>query len=258
MSRRPISRLLVAVAALLAVATGQGCALETARLEVIEANSDLDPNRAQKHYLRGVKLLEHEKPVLAKKALQKAILADPNHGPAHNNLGLLYFDEGDLFQAANEFDRAIDLLPDQAEPINNLGLTLEQAGRLDEAVEMYMTALEMEPDSGMYLGNLARAQLRRGDPPAAARPLLERLLFVDTRPEWIEWAELQLHVLIKDETPTEAPSEGEPNEANAAEELLPIPQASEPRSDSSSGARPPAPPPPIIDLPRPADGDDEN
>ena len=130
----------------------------------------------------------------AARRLRAATAADPTYGPAHNNLGKLYYQDADLYRAAGEFQLAAKLMPEQPEPANNLGLVLESAGKFDEAVAQYERAVALAPDGPQYVGNLARARVRRGQGAgdATTRRLLERLVLVDDRPAWLEWARRQL------------------------------------------------------------------
>ena len=128
----------------------------------------------------------------AETLLKQALTADVTFGPAHNNLGKVYFHQREFYLAAWEFRYAMGLMPTQAEPKNNLGLVYEIVGKLDEAVEVYAQANDAAPDSADYLGNLARARIRRGDRDQEVREILTDLLFKETRPEWVEWAQLEI------------------------------------------------------------------
>ena len=136
----------------------------------------------------------------AERLLDEAIEADVGFGPARNNMGLLQFRRGNLYEAAWQFQTAIKLMPYQPEPRNNLGLVFERAGKLDDAVTEFAAAVELQPGNAEFLGNLVRSRVRRGDAGRAAseedrrvmRELLGELVLRETRPEWRQWAELQL------------------------------------------------------------------
>jgi Flp pilus assembly protein TadD len=131
----------------------------------------------------------------AEKLLKRALEADILFGPAHNNLGKVYFHQHKLYLAAWEFQYANKLMPNQPEPLNNLGLVFEAAGNIEQAVTCYTKAMGDEPDNPQFIGNLARAEVRRGDTGAAVDDLLRKLIQRDTRPEWVNWARerLELH-----------------------------------------------------------------
>lgn len=130
----------------------------------------------------------------AEKRLKQSLEADVLFGPAHNNLGKVYYHEHKFYLAAWEFQYATKLMPNQPEPLNNLGLVFEAAGQLDQAVTCYDKAMHAEPDNAQFIGNLARAQIRRGDSGAAVDALLHKLIERDTRPEWVNWARERLEL----------------------------------------------------------------
>lgn len=151
-----------------------------------------DTERARSENARGISLIEQEKWSEAESSLKEALDADVTFGPAHNNLGRVYFQERKLYQAAWEFQYAAKLMPFSPEPKSNLGLVLEETGKLDEAVKHYDEALTIEPANPQFIGNAVRARIRRGDRDSHTRALLQELVSVDNRPEWIEWARQQL------------------------------------------------------------------
>ena len=150
-------------------------------------------------------LIASEKFKEAQPILLKAIDADPSYGPAHNDLGLVYYHFGRLYDAAWEFEKASRLMPQSPEPKNNLGLIHEAAGKLPEAEVAYSQAYELAPDNVQYIGNLARIRVRRGERDAQTRHLLEQLVLSDSRPEWNQWAQRNLHLLFPQE-PAEGPT----------------------------------------------------
>ena len=159
---------------------------------LIKASRRADTETARQKTEAAVRAITEEELTAAENLLKQAIQADVAFGPAHNNLGLVYFRQGKLYLAAWEFEYAIKLMPNHPEPRNNLGLALETVRRFDEAVGHYQEAVDREPDNPELLGNLARARLRRGDPTAEVKQLLQNLLLRETRPEWVQWAEEEL------------------------------------------------------------------
>jgi Flp pilus assembly protein TadD len=152
------------------------------------ANTDgarADTDRAYQMILEG-------KYSAAEPALKEAVVFDPMYGPAHNDLGLVYFRLNRLYDAAWEFEDAAKLMPKQPQPENNLGLVLEQAEQLPEAIAAYTKAYHLEPSNPEYIGNLARAHVRLGDKDDETRRLLQELVLRDTRPDWSDWARVNL------------------------------------------------------------------
>ena len=161
-----------------------------------------DPTLARELNDRAFKLIGENKLGEAERILRESIAADAMFGPARNNLGLVYYQTDRLYEAAWEFENAIRLMPYQPEPRNNLGLVLEKAGKVSGAADAYAKAREMEPDNPEYIGNLARAKVRRGDRDAETRELLQELVMKDPRPNWNQWARMNLFKL---ERPTTQP-----------------------------------------------------
>ena len=176
-----------------AAALAAGCAsrvASTARpsYETIAPSPDRDRDAAAKAHADALKLIEKDRWPEAEAMLKRALSLDVMNGPAHNSLGHVYFHDGDYYQAAWEFQYASKLMPNRPEPRNNLGLVFEATGKLDEAIDSYEKAVEIEPDNPQFIGNEARARVRRGDARSVVRPLLTKLIAVDTRPPWRDWS----------------------------------------------------------------------
>jgi Flp pilus assembly protein TadD len=175
-----------------------GCAQQSKPAQAEYQTLAKDPTRdvalSAKEESEGLKLMDAGKWKEAEGTLKRSLAADVTNGPAHNNLGKVYWHLNQRYLAAWEFDYAAKLMPNQPEPKNNLGLVFEEAGKLDDAVTYYDQAEQLEPDNAQYIGNLARARIRRGDGDTV-RPLLERLVMRETRPEWLDWARERLSLM---------------------------------------------------------------
>lgn len=159
---------------------------------VVATPSGPDTAMARKLNDEAYGLIKQKKFTEAEPLLHKAVDADVMFGPARNNLGLVYFNLEKLYPAAWEFQNAIKLMPYQPEPRNNLGLVMERAGKNAQAAEAYEAARKMEPDNPMYIGNLARVKIRTGDRSEETKSLLQELVFKDSRPQWRDWAKMEL------------------------------------------------------------------
>lgn len=166
---------------------------QTARdYQTTAAEPHRDTDLARRDNETALELMAKEDYAGAEPLLRNALSEDVMFGPAHNNLGLVYFHQSRLYLAAWEFQYAAKLMPNQPEARNNLGLVFEAGGKLDQAIETYDQALKLEPDNAQFIGNDARARVRRGDRDKELRGLLERVVAVDTRPDWVQWARQQL------------------------------------------------------------------
>lgn len=195
--------------------------------ETLSVDPRHDTKQARAKSERGVEFMEKGHLDKAEKVLQEALVADVTYAPAHNNLGSLYLQRKEYYLAAWEFEYAIKLMRDRAEPYNNLGMVYEAVGRYEDAVQNYELACRNEPRSAEYLGNLARAQIRRGDEPDVVRPLLEYLIFLDTRPDWVGWAREYLALHNPKDQPAQADQPAEINKSTTPE-ILPTPSSKSP------------------------------
>ena len=196
---------------------------ETERV-VLDGNCDpANESASQKLLYEAERLLDHGKAIRAEKKLLEAITLNPDLGAAHNNLGLIYFSRRQLYEAAHAFNRAIVLMPTSGLPHNNLAMVLEEGGRFEEAIVHYEQAYAAEPLVPEFIGNLARARLRHGASCEDVEYLLRELVFLDTRADWIAWAndELALGGCLPCRTlPSTAPPESATPEATNADEDL--------------------------------------
>lgn len=162
---------------------------------IVKVDLRRNPTLARKLNAKAAVHLQREDFGKAEPLLRRALKADRTCAPAHNNLGLLYFSRFDLFRAALSFQEAMRFNPESPEPQNNLGLTFEAAGRPQSAVEHYHAAYELSPTDPQFLGNLIRARIRADEPVDSMREELRQLLFIERRPDWIEWIEEQLELV---------------------------------------------------------------
>ncbi|MEM9916311.1 MAG: tetratricopeptide repeat protein [Planctomycetota bacterium] len=192
MDRKLTTRVAIAFISL-GLLTGTGCASRGGdRYHVVQAHRQANHEAARAKSDAALEAIEVRDFDAAEQLLLDAIAANVGFGPAHNNLGKVYYEQGKLYLAAWEFEYAIKLMPHHPEPRNNLALVLETVRRFDESITHYEAALDLEPDNPELLGNLARAKLRRGDPPDEIKQLLMDLVLKDSRPEWIDWANNEL------------------------------------------------------------------
>jgi tetratricopeptide (TPR) repeat protein len=151
-----------------------------------------DSEAATKCNQLGFEAMTKGKIEKAEKYFKEALVKDIDFGPAHNNLGRLYFDQGKNYLAAWEFEYAIKVMPKRGEPYNNLGIVLEQVGKLEQAIDAYEMANLLCPNNNEVVGNLARIHWSKDKYSTRTRELLEQIIFIDSRPDWIAWAKEQV------------------------------------------------------------------
>jgi hypothetical protein len=180
--------------ALVVLVVSSGCAnsLFDRFGDVVDGEGPSFQRISKRHNDKGLTYFEKGKLAKAETHFVKAINSNPRSAAAHNNLGNMHLSRHELYQAAWEFQRASELAPNQPEPLINLGLVLEEAGRWDEASDYYRQALELDPNHPLAAGNLARSLIKSEADPAEIATLLRHVIFIDSRPEWVVWAEEQL------------------------------------------------------------------
>jgi Flp pilus assembly protein TadD len=179
----------------LLILAAAGCASgsKTApKYETVSANPRRDPESAAKLNQHGLEALAKGKFDKAEKHFKDALVKDVDFGPAHNNLGRLYFDQGKNYLAAWEFEYATRVMPKRGEPYNNIGMVMERVGKLDQAIEAYEMANHLSPNHPEVVGNLARVYWCHDKSNFRTRELLEQLVFIDCRGEWVSWAKEQV------------------------------------------------------------------
>lgn len=192
-------------------------------LESVVDQPDLARRRSDEQLRKGGAFIAQGKLVKAQQAFEKAIDLDPTSGEAHNNLGGLYLTRHELYLAAWEFERASELMPESHVPLINLGMVFEEAGQPDLAIDYYRHALAITPQNPTALGNLARVYIKEDGDPEMIRMMLQHLVFIDSRPDWIGWAEELLATRYRSDAPrTENAISELPNQApSSTREVLP-------------------------------------
>ena len=145
--------------------------------------------KAAKENSKGVHYLVEAKPEKAAIHFRKSAELDPALAAPHCNLGTILMGNHDLYRAAWEFERASELAPTDPIPLINLGLVQDEGGLLEEAADYYAQALELDPNNAFALGNLVRIRVKQEDDPLLIHQMLQHLIFIDSRPDWITWAE---------------------------------------------------------------------
>ncbi len=172
---------------------GAGCQSDflESRFDSVVEGDDLNNVSpvSTKHNNRGLRYFSKGKIAKAESHFQRALNSDPRSAAAHNNVGNMHLARRELYQAAWEFQRASELAPNRIEPLINLGLVHEEADRLEEAADYYRRALETSPNDPVAAGNLARTLIKLEADPSDVNALLRHLVFIDSRPDWVQWAE---------------------------------------------------------------------
>lgn len=227
--------------AMLSLVTFPGCfSLHKHNGKIVKVSLGRNPALARTLTNKAAVHLQRDEIALAEPLLFKAVRADRTYAPAHNNLGLAYFENFDLFRAALSFQEAMRLAPQSPEPQNNLGLTFEAAGRPQSAIEHYQAAHDLAPTEPEFLGNLLRARLRTDETPEMMRDELRQLLFIERRPDWIDWIEDQLE-LVSNPYFDRGPESPELGDLTGREDREPFDESKRVIYDGGPAATQPAP-----------------
>lgn len=130
---------------------------------------------AEAHNNLGNALRRMEDEEGARSAYEAALRLRPGYCEARNNLGALLQKLGDASAAEAAFRQAIGEAPDYLEPRENLAALCAVDGREAEALQWLGTVLRRDGQRRTALLQVARLQLKRGQP-AAAEGALQRLL----------------------------------------------------------------------------------
>lgn len=187
--------------------------------------------------------MSHGKLGKAETHFQKAAELSPSYAAPRNNLGYLCLAREELYFAAWHFERASELAPTSPEPFINLGLVYERAGQIGQAEECYRNACEISAINPSAVGNLARVLIKSDGDPMEIHQLLTHLKMIDTRPDWLDWADLllstrymegpeQLSATWASEPELNVPS---PKDSPNGQTLRPLPEIIRPQSIEEYG-----------------------
>jgi len=208
--------------------TAMGCShlshAERQDYKTVPDDPSRNPDLAQHLNTRAITQIEKGKFDKAAETLSQALVADVTFGPAHNNLGRVYFAQGKYYLAAWELQYAVNGMPNRPEPHNNLGLVYEAVNKLPEALEHYEIACTMDDGNPEFLGNLVRLRLKMDERDPTVRPLLETLVYYDSRPDWSQWAREQLGVFIPPHQAVAYYEDADPKATSSVIERLPPPE----------------------------------
>ena len=90
-------------------------------------------------------LAQDNRPVEARRALERGLQAEPDNRDLRMNLGVMLLEEGNAREALPHFKRAIELGRETPEAWNNAGAAYSMLGQQDKAIEAYRRALSLSP-----------------------------------------------------------------------------------------------------------------
>lgn len=144
-----------------------------------------EPRTADEWYHAGVRFDETDRPALAVRAYQEALLQGGPNPDITFNLGNALYRMGRAAEAAQRFLQTVELKPEFAEAWNNLGNALGDIGHLGDAVPAFRRALGIRPDYADAHYNLAETCYALKDLEGARRAWI-RYLQLDPKSPWAD------------------------------------------------------------------------
>jgi len=184
----PVLALLVSVVGCALVKTG-----DVRNYETVTASPKRDTVAAKKHNRKAIRALKDDDFLEARSQADRALIANVNYAPAHNTLGRVHYCQKNYYLAAWEFEFAIRLQAEIPEYHNNLGLVFEASDKLPKAIAEYQLAVDLDREDYHYVSNLVRVRIRNDERNPETRRLLEKVVLMDPRKEWKDWAQLLLN-----------------------------------------------------------------
>lgn len=140
--------------------------------------SRLNPEKAERYYLSGIRFLDQQKFANAQVDLKIGIQANPADSKLHFSLARAYLGTGQRVQAEASLRKALEFDEDNVEAMLLLSELVQRQEKPEEARQLAEKALALEPDNlqavRLNAGLLASAGDRE-----AARPLMDQLLQAD-------------------------------------------------------------------------------
>jgi len=160
-----------------------------------QGDSRLNPERAERYYLSGVKFLDQQKYPNAQVEFKIAIQSNPTDDKLHFHLAKAYLGMGQLVQGEASIRKTLEYNPDHVEALLMLSELVQRREEVAEAREFAARALELDPDNLQAVRLNAGIRANAGDR-EGARELMDKLLAeIGDRPETLSFlARLELGV----------------------------------------------------------------
>jgi tetratricopeptide (TPR) repeat protein len=123
----------------------------------------LNPDRAQIHYKKGLLFVVEGLTKEAIAEFQEVLKKEPNHALAYEGMGLAFFKSGRSEAAEEHFQKALDLDPSLWKAHTFLGIIYNHQSRFKAAVRQHKAAITLEPDKGILYNNLGISYAMMGE-----------------------------------------------------------------------------------------------
>jgi tetratricopeptide (TPR) repeat protein len=122
----------------------------------------LAPN-AQKELSKALEAIRENKPVEARKHLEKVSRAAPANPDVNFLWGAYYYQINDWKNAKSYWEKALQIYPRHVSSLSALAQVALREGDMPAAIGYFGRAVEADPSSWRYQGHLADAYLRHGE-----------------------------------------------------------------------------------------------
>jgi predicted O-linked N-acetylglucosamine transferase (SPINDLY family) len=170
--------------------------LNTNAVDAMETATEMAPDCALSHQIKGLALERLEQPDAAIAAYQRAITLDPAYLDALNSLGDLLLRRQELLQAETVLRQAIALAPTDFTAHFNLGKVLAGLKRWQEAIAVYQQASQLKRRDLELWQHLAEAYRAVGDFSAADLCVVYSLYFQEQHEQAVGF--FQTHLTFAD------------------------------------------------------------
>ncbi len=144
----------------------------------------LNSQYAEIHSNLGLVFLAEKEKRSAIQSFRKALQVNPRDPVASANLGAIYVVEKDYDKAAVLLETSVKAGFKDYKTMTNYGVSLAAQEKYGQALSAYQTALEQQQQSQETILNLAILQIVHFKKMREGQDLLNRLKFVETKPEW--------------------------------------------------------------------------
>lgn len=144
----------------------------------------LNSQYAELHSNLGLVYLAEKEKRSAIQSFRRALQANPRDPVASANLGAIYVVERDYDKAIVLLESAVKAGFKDYKTMTNYGVALTAQEKYGQALSAYQSALEQQQQSQEAILNLAILQIVHFKKMREGQDLLNRLKFVETKPEW--------------------------------------------------------------------------
>jgi tetratricopeptide (TPR) repeat protein len=124
----------------------------------VEKTLEIDPDKADAFFLKGMALMENDKMDLAILSFQRAVTIDQAHFDALMQLGYIW-ESRDQKMSIEYFKSAVKANPRSTEALYNLGLLYQENDQPEKAIQTYEELIKVNPGNILAYYNIGYVNL---------------------------------------------------------------------------------------------------